>query len=148
MEKIRAFFPQTLDTFFNFQKTLAKVFPFPSSCIPVSVAEYAWIYLNIPKYLCKNWKLFWQGSGYAWSSYMFNKLLKMLWVLNVAGFWIWFSCICKGYTEFWMSECLAISLNNFWIFLNMLNLLNVPYVWQCLNKLFRLCQGSQYASSS
>ena len=41
-------------------------------------------------------KLFWlcQGSEYAWSSYMFDRLLKMSWVLNVPGFWIWHGCIC------------------------------------------------------
>ena len=63
-----------------------------------------WVSLNVSKYplKCLN-KLFWlyQGSEYAWSSYMFNRLLKMPRVLNKARFWIWFyGCICKGYAEF------------------------------------------------
>ena len=46
-------FFQNQDTLFNFQKTAGKPSPFPSSCMPVSVAEYASIYLNVPKYLQK-----------------------------------------------------------------------------------------------
>ena len=37
----------------TFQKTSGKAFPSPSSCVPVSVSEYASIYLNVPKYLQK-----------------------------------------------------------------------------------------------
>ena len=107
----------------------------PPSCLPVSVAEYASISLNIPKYpwKCLN-KLLWlcQDSEYAWSSYMFDKLLKMPKALNVPGLWISHCCICKGYTEFW-------------IYLNMAQYasimpgytsicLNVPqYAWKWLN---------------
>ena len=58
---------------------------------PESVAEYASIYLIISKYprKCLN-KLFWlcQGSEYAKSSYMFERLLKMSRVLHMLGFWI------------------------------------------------------------
>ena len=48
--------------------------------------------LNMPKYLWKYLnKLFWlyQGSEYAWSSYMFERRLKMPCNLNMPGFWIW-----------------------------------------------------------
>ena len=61
------------------------------SCTTVTVAEFASISLNIPKYpwKCFN-KLFWlcHSSEYAWSCYMFDWLLKMSQVLNVPGFWI------------------------------------------------------------
>ena len=45
--------------------------------------------------------MFWlcQGSEYAWSSYMFYRLLKIPQVLNVPGFLVWHRCICKVYTE-------------------------------------------------
>ena len=89
--------------------------PSPPREVAVIVAEYASISLNIPNYhwKCLN-KLFWlyQGSGYAWPSYMFNRLLKMPQVLHVPGFWIWHSCICKGYAEF---DYTSICLNNPWI---------------------------------
>ena len=92
----------------HFIKNTIRVFPksgnfFLPSCAPVSVAEYASISLNMPKYPW-NWlnKLFWlcQGSEYVCSSYMFDRLLKMPPVLNKQGFWIWDDCICKGYAEF------------------------------------------------
>ena len=86
MDTIRTFFLQNWNTFFDFQKGQGRPPPTPPSK-PVSFAEYASIYLNIPKYPWK-WlnKLFWlcQGSEYAWSSFMFNRLLKMPWVLNMA----------------------------------------------------------------
>ena len=51
---------------------------YPSS-VPVSVAQYASIFLNMPKYpwKCLN-KLFWlcQASEYAWSSYMFDRAFE------------------------------------------------------------------------
>ena len=104
MDTIRTFFLQNWGTFFDFQKGQGRPPPTPPSK-PVSFAEYASIYLNIPKYPWK-WlnKLFWlcQGSEYAWSSFMFNRLLKMPWVLNMSGLWIWHDCICKGYTESWI----------------------------------------------
>ena len=40
-----------------------------------------------------------QDSEYAWPFYMFDRLLKMLGVLNNPGFWIWHSFLCKGYAE-------------------------------------------------
>ena len=36
----------------------------------------------------------------AWSSYMFDRFLKMSRVLNKPRFWIWHGCICNGYVEF------------------------------------------------
>ena len=72
---------------------------------PVSVDEYASIFLNISKHSLK-WlnKLFWlcQDSEYTWSSYLFNKLLKIPRFLNMPEFWIWHGCICQCYTEFWI----------------------------------------------
>ena len=82
----------------------------PPSYVPVSVAEYGSEFLNIYKYPwnCLK-KPFWlsQGAEYAWSSYMFEKLLNMPQVLNMPGFWIWHCCICKDYTEFWISLNMA-----------------------------------------
>ena len=90
--------------------------------------------------------------------YMSDRLLKMPHVLNISEFWIWHRCICKGYKEFWMSwiwliipkKCLNIS-QYARMSLNMpkhdLVLLNaLEYAWKCLNKLFWVCQGSQYTS--
>ena len=74
---------QIHDTFLIFKNVQGR--PSPSSCAPVSVTEYAAISLNIPKcwWKCLN-KLLWrcQGFAYAWSSYMFDRLLKMFPVLN------------------------------------------------------------------
>ena len=76
--------------------------PYPI-CAPVSVAEYTFLCLNLSKYpwKCLN-ELLWLclGSEYAWSSYMFDKLLKMLVVLNKPGIWIWHACVFKGYAGF------------------------------------------------
>ena len=161
------FFFQNQDIFFYFQNRAGEASPFPPSSTPVSVAEYALISLKIPKYPweCLN-KLFWlcQGSEYTWLSYIFDRLLKMYQVLNVAGFWIWHGCICRGYTQFWiclniaqyasiMSEYASIMPGYTLMSLNMPEhgwiLLNVPeFAWKWLNKLFWLCQGSQHALSS
>ena len=74
------FFPKS-GHFFRFSKKRG-------CCALVSVAEYVSIFLNISKCPWK-WlnKLFWpcQGSEYAWSSYIFDKLL-IPWVLNVPRF--------------------------------------------------------------
>ena len=147
---------------FNFKKRAGENFHLPPTCMPVSVAEYASASLNIPKYPWKSLKkLFWlwQGFEYSSSSYMFDRLLKIPQILNVPGFWIRHGCVSKGYTEFWMSIYSSICFNNAWMSqyasmsLDMHKhgsiLLNVPeYAWKFLNKLFWLCQGSQYASSS
>ena len=41
-----------------------------------------------------------QGSKYAQSSNMFDRILKMSQVLKKQGFWIWHGCLCKGYIDF------------------------------------------------
>ena len=139
----------------TFQKTSGKTFPSPSSCVPVSVSEYASIYLNVPKYLQKKLN---KGSGHAWSSNMLNRLLKMVQVLNVSGFWIWWSCIYKGCSTFWiclniaqyasvMLEYASICHNVPWHAWAWLVIAECPPCLTMPNKLFWLCQGSQYASS-
>ena len=101
MDMISAIFSK-IWTFF-FSKWAAETSPLLPSCMPVSAAEYVSISLNMPKH---PWKylnnLFWlcQGSECAWSSYMFDRLLKMPLVLNKPGFWILYDCTCMGYTEF------------------------------------------------
>ena len=80
-------------------------------------------------------------------------ILHVRQALNLPGFWIRHSCICKGYAEFWiclnMAQYASVMPEYALMFLNMPEhgwvLLNVSI---CLNKLFWLCQGSQYASSS
>ena len=61
-------------TLFYFQKSAGGVLP-----------QYPPISLNI----LENGKLFWlcQGCEYAWSSYMFHRILKILGVLDVPEFW-------------------------------------------------------------
>ena len=94
-------FFQNQDTFLIFKKGRGDL-PFSPGCVSVS----GWICiksLNMPKYLWKYLdRLFWlcQCSEYAWSSYMFDRLLKMPLIGNVPGFWVWHGCICKGYIEF------------------------------------------------
>ena len=101
MDTIKAFFSK-IRTLCLISKRAGEISPLPSSWAPVSVAEYASISMNMPKYprKCLN-KPSWlcRGSEYAWSSYMFDKFLKMSWVLNKPAFWIWYNCICKSYTE-------------------------------------------------
>ena len=144
----------------HFIKNTIRVFPksenfFLPSCAPVSVAEYASIkWLN---------KLFWlcQGSEYTFLSYMIGRLLKIPPVLNKPGFWVWHGCICKGYAEFQifliMAPYASITPEYAWICLNFpqytwtwLNIPECPWMHEypgtCLNKLFRLCQGSKYAA--
>ena len=155
----------TIKTFLSKNRTLFPIFKKCRGGLPslhqFRACECGWICINISEYL---WiilwkslnKLFWlcQGSEYARSSYMFDRLLKMPRVLNKPGFCIWHGCISKGYAEFgiWLHtpqlcpnipEFTLLSLNspeNNWIFLNF-----TEYVWKCLNKLLWLCQGSPYA---
>ena len=100
---------------FSVSKRAGKATPLPY--LPAwSVAEYASVSLSMPKYpwKCLN-KLFWlcQGFDYAWSSYMFDRLLKMPRVLNKPRFWIWHGCICKGYAGFRiLSDYGSIRLSN------------------------------------
>ena len=83
------FFPKIRPFFSIFNKEKGKPLPLPPSYALMSVAEYASVSLSVPKYpwKCLN-KLFWlcQGSEYAWSSYMFDRLLKIPWDLNVPRF--------------------------------------------------------------
>ena len=101
MDTIRVFLSRirTLSVFKNGRGGV----PFSPSCTPVSVAENESVFLNMPKYPWKYLnKLFslCQGSEYAWSSYMFDKLLKMPLVLNEPGFWTWNCCKWKSYADF------------------------------------------------
>ena len=80
MGTVRAFLPRSGHVFWFSKRAGATSLLLPR-CTPVSMAEYAWISLNIPKYPSKYLnKLFWlwRGSQYAWSSYMIERLLKMM----------------------------------------------------------------------
>ena len=92
MDIMRAFLSKVRTLFWFSKKAGEASCPLLSSNVLVSLVEFVSISLNIPKYIrkCCN-KLFWlsQGSEYAWSSYMFEKLLKITPVLNKPGFWIW-----------------------------------------------------------
>ena len=84
----------------HFSKREGKDSPLPSSSAPVRVAKYASISLNMSKYPWKYLNELFslsQDSQYAWSYYMFDRVLKMPRILNKPGFWIWYGCICKGY---------------------------------------------------
>ena len=102
--------------------------------------------------------LFWlcQSPEYAWSLYMFNRLLKMPQVVNVAGFWIW-----QDYARIMQeSEYSSICLYNAWTCLNCF--IMPEKGWTCLNMpeltvltipTFSICliildiwQGFKYAS--
>ena len=101
----------TIKTFLSKNRTLFPIFKKCRGGLPslhqLRACECGWICINISEYL---WiilwkslnKLFWlcQGSEYARSSYMFDRLLKMPRVLNKPGFCIWHGCISKGYGEF------------------------------------------------
>ena len=84
-------FVQNQGTFFDFQKRAGEAFPSPLvACLwmRLNVHQYSWIIsLNV---LENVWINSWicQGSKYAWSSYMFDSLLRMTWILNVPCFWI------------------------------------------------------------
>ena len=95
--------------FFRFSRKGRGGFTLPPSCKPVHVAEYTIISVNIPKYpwKCLN-NLFWlcQSPEYAWSFYMFNRLLKMPQAVNVAGLWIWQDCARIMQESEYSSMCL------------------------------------------
>ena len=96
----------TIKVFFSKIRSLSSIFKkgrgdLPSlspSCASVSVAEYASISPNMLKHpwKCLN-KLFWlcQGSEYAWSSYMLDRLLKIPRVLNKPGLSIFSLILCQ-----------------------------------------------------
>ena len=151
MDTIRAYISKIRSPFLNFKKV---------SSPPLSYlrAEYAFLCLNLSKYpwKCLN-ELLWLclGSEYAWSSYMFDKLLKMLVVLNKPGIWIWHACVFKGYAGFRiclimdpyssiMPKYASICLNVTQYASAWLNI--AECLWICLKKLFWLFQGSQHAA--
>ena len=134
METMRAFF---------FPKT---GLPLHSGWVPVRVVKYASTSLTIHKYPWKYLNKLFYARALNMLDYltMFDRLLKMPWVLNAPGFWIWHGYY-KGYTEFWtwvnmaqyasiIPEYTLMSHNvseNCWI------LLNVPeYTWKRQDKLF------------
>ena len=146
MDTIQAFFSKIITLFSIFKKGRGGLCSSPN-CTSVNVDEYASVSLNIPKYPWKkylNW-LLWlcQGYEYAWSSYVFNRLLKMSQVINVPGFWIWHDCICKCYKDICLNmapytstmlECSSTCRNipqNAWTQLNI-----AECSWICLIKLF------------
>ena len=119
--------------------------PLHSGWIPVRVVKYASTSLTIHKYPWKYLNKLFYARALNMLDYltMFDRLLKMPWVLNAPGFWIWHGCY-KGYTEFWtwvnmaqyasiIPEYALMSHNvseNCWI------LLNVPeYTSKCLSVL-------------
>ena len=119
-------------TLFYFQKSAGGALP-----------QYPPISLNI----LENGKLFWlcQGCEYAWSSYMFHRILKILGGSRCARVLKWHSFIFKGHTEAWiwsnMVQCASIMPHYALISLTVPEygwiLLNVPeFAWKCLNKLY------------
>ena len=106
MDAIRAFLSRKRALFSIFEKGWGG--------LPSGMAVYALISLNMSKYpwKCLN-KLFWlcQAPEYAWSSYIFNRLLKFSQFLKKPGFWI-----------LNISQCPSVCLNlgeYCWISLNM-----------------------------
>ena len=94
------FFPKSVHFFSIFKKSWGGLFSL-LGLEPVNLSEYASMSPIIPKYTWKYLnKLFRLCLDYAWSSYMFDRLLKMARDLNKPGFWIWHGYIYKGYTEF------------------------------------------------
>ena len=109
---------------------------------PVWVAKHESISLNIPKCTRKRLnKLFWlcHGSEYSWSSYIFDRILKMPRVLNVPGFW-------NGtvvYTRLSQSSE-NVSCSDYARVLNMLHHLKyLTGFWICINP--EIYQNSEYA---
>ena len=94
-------FPQKIRALFSISKKDMRALLHPPPMLGTwTVVKYASISLNISKYPWKSLnKLFWlcQGSEYAWSSYMFDRLFKMRRVLNVLRFWLWHVYICNSY---------------------------------------------------
>ena len=104
--------------------------PSRPSCVPLNVAEYASISLNMPKHPWK-WlnKLFWlcQGPEYAWI--ILHDWQKMPRTLNKPLFWIWHVRIGL-HRVLNMSYQGSICLNNARVCLNM-----AEYCWICLKML-------------
>ena len=95
------------------QKMYERSLPTSASCMPLSLAEYASVSLNIPKYSWKYLnKLFWlclssecARSSYVWQAFEDASDSKCTKVLKIA---------CKGYSVFKMSDkiCLAHRWHN------------------------------------
>ena len=87
---------QNQNTFFNFQNRQWKS-PLSPLVAPLwvwrNMYQYPWKCLNKPFRIC-------QGSEYAWSSDMFDRLLKKSWVLNMPWLRICHGCIWKDYVTF------------------------------------------------
>ena len=87
----------------------------------LNMPKYPWKYLTKLLCLC-------QGSEYAWSSYLFDRLLKMPPVLNKPGFWTWSVGICKVLCRVTMAPYASVTPEYPSI------CLNVPqYAWTWLN---------------
>ena len=102
----------------------------------MTVTEYESISLNINNYSSKCFnKLFLvlcQGPEYAWSSDMFDRLLKIPQVLNMLGFWKWHGCTCTAYTESWVCPNMTQYATIMPLYASLC--LNFPpYFWTCLN---------------
>ena len=94
----------------------------PPSCIAVSVAEHTLTSVNISNYLWRYLSTMHEGSEYAWSPYMFDRLLNQVFrFYKKPLFWIWHSCICKDYIyKVWnMSDYGSIPFINIWMYFNM-----------------------------
>ena len=77
---IRTIFSQNLSIFFNFQKRQGG----PKPLVSVDdMHQCLWISLYILENACMFW-LYNRALNFAWSSCMFDKLLKMPWVLNMS----------------------------------------------------------------
>ena len=89
-------------TFFDFQKRAGRASPLPS-CMPVSVAEYVSISLNIPEYPWKLSKPVLTMPG-LWICVIILHVWQTFWIYSKYGFWVWHGCICKGYKDHHMAH--------------------------------------------
>ena len=133
MVTIRAFFFSKIRPFFSIFKKgkgrPALYYLVARLWLWMNMHQYLWIFLNILenawimfRTLCRHFQgylgifrdinAYYQGSEYAWSSYMFDRILKIPRVLNVSEFWTWHGYICKGYTEFYVLSLIICSLWN------------------------------------
>ena len=96
--------------------------------ISLNIPKYPWKYLNKLIWLC-------QGTEYAWSSYIFDKTLKMSRVVNNPMAWLYMQGLHRALNK---SEYCSMCLSNTWICLNMhwfpsICLSIVDYCWMSLN---------------
>ena len=126
----------TIKTFFSKIRLLFPIFKKGRGRPPPS-PEYPSMSVYMPKYPWKSLnKLFWlwQGSEYAWPSYMLDRLLKISWVLKKSGFWIFSlnlyqllqGCLLfLGLGIFFMVTRLWYRTKNIYWFWNQISLWNV-----------------------